>query len=129
MTRFPCVLAYQPSTPELRMIGAMVQQSICDALQHGEDRASFRGYRIEARRIDAVDGGNPFVTLTLSAEGGTGALDRLFMAVASRPKSGSACGICFSGAPAIASRCTESLVGCVSPFDARYASPESGQIS
>ncbi len=123
------VLLPQPGAPELRMLRAIAQQAIGDALRTGADHASFRGYRIEARRLHGGCGGNPLIELTLSAIGEVGFLDRAFIEVALRPQCGSACGICFSGAHVDTSRPTGSLAGCVSPFDARHASPESGQIS
>ena len=71
----------------------------------------------------------------LTADGGAELLDRVRIAVAFRSDPGSACRIDHSRAPAIAARRAESLAGCVSPVDARYASPfarksaETGQIS
>jgi hypothetical protein len=111
------------------MLGAVARQSICDAWQRGADRTAFHGYSIETRRIRRADDGHPLVVLTLRATGVGGVLDRLFIAVASHPIPGSAFHISFDWTHASASRRTESLVGCVSPFDARHASPESGQIS
>jgi hypothetical protein len=123
------MLVHQPGAPELRMLCAIAQQAIGDALHNGVDHASFGGYRIEARRMHGGCGGYPLIELTLSAIGSAGFLDRVFIEVALRPRCGSACGICFSGAYVDTSRPTGSLVGCVSPFDARHASPETGQIS
>ncbi len=120
---------YQPSAAELRMLSAVAQQAIVDAWRCGMERAWFRGYRIEARRLDGADGRSQFLVLTLGSVGGAGVLDRVFIEVAPRPNSGSACDLCFSRASAAASWRTESLAGCVSPVDARYASPETGQIS
>jgi hypothetical protein len=120
---------YQPSAAELRMLSVVAQQAIVDAWRCGIERAWFRGYRIEARRLDGVHGPSRFLVLTLSTVDTAGVLDRVLIEVAPRLNSGSACGIRFSRASADSARHTESLVGCVSPFDARYASPESGQIS
>ena len=111
------------------MLGAVVRQSIYDAWHRGADRTAFHGYCIETRRIGMADDGHPLLVLTLRSTGAVGLLDRLFIAVASHPIPGSAFHISFDWTRALASRRTESLVGCVSPFDARHALPESGQIS
>ena len=129
MTSTPASVGYQPSRPELRMLGAVARQSICDAWLRGADRTVFHGYSIETRRIGRAGDGCPLLVLTLRATGVGDVLDRLFIAVASHPIPGSAFHISFDWTHASASRRTESLVGCVSPFDARHASPESGQIS
>jgi hypothetical protein len=91
------MLVSQPGAPELRMLRAIAQQAIGDALRTGADHASFRGYRIEARRMSGGYGGNPLIELTLSAIGSADFLDRVFIEVALRPQCASACGICFSG--------------------------------
>ena len=111
------------------MLGAVARQSICDAWQRGADRTAFHGYCIETRRIGVAGEGHPLLVLTLRATGAAALLDRVVIAVASPPIPGSAFHINFDWTRASASRQTESLVGCVSPFDARHASPESGQIS
>jgi hypothetical protein len=111
------------------MLRAIAQHAIGDALRNGVDHASFRGYRIEARRMHGGCGGNPLIELTLSAIGSAGVLDRMFIEVALRPQCTSACGLFISGAHVDTPRPTGSLVGCVSPFDARHASPETGQMS
>ena len=94
----PTTIQRQPSEPELRMLGAVVRQSICDAWQCGEDRAAFRGYRIETRRIEACGHGHPLFVLTLSDASAGRVLYRLFIAVASHPIPGSALRISFDGA-------------------------------
>ena len=120
---------YQPSVAELRMLSVVAQQAIVDAWRCGMERAWFRGYRIEVRRLDGGHGPGRFLVLTLGSLDTAGVLDRVLIEVAPRSNSVSACGISFSRASADSARRTESLVGCVSPFDARQASPESGQIS
>ncbi len=120
---------YQPSAAELRMLSVVAQQAIVEAWRCGKERARFRGYRVEARRLDGVHGRSQFLVLTLGTVDTAGVLDRVLIEVAPRSNSGSACGISFWRASAATARRTKSLVGCVSPCDARYASPESGQIS
>ena len=120
---------YQPSAAELRMLSVVAQQAIVDAWRCCMERAWFRGYRIEARCLDGGHGPGRFLVLTLGSLDIAGALDRVLIEVAPCSNSVSACCIRFSRASADSARRTESLVGCVSPFDARYASPESGQIS
>ena len=120
---------YQPSVAELRMLSVVAQQAIVDAWRCGMERAWFRGYRIEVRRLDGGHGRSQLLVLTLDSVDTAGALDRVLIEVAPCSNSVSACGISFSRASADSARRTESLVGCVSPIDARQASPESGQIS
>ena len=121
--------AYQPSTAELRMLGAILFQSIRDAWQLGMDRTRFRGYCIEARRVDAADGGQPQLVLTLRVTGVSAVLDSLFIAVAPYPIPGTGCDIRLNCVRNFVPRRTESPVGCVSPIDARNASPETGHFS
>ncbi len=127
--------AYQPSTAELRMLGAILFQSIRDAWELGIDRTKFRGYCIEARRVDAADGGHPQLVLTLRVAGAPGVvgvsavLDRLFIAVAPYPIPGTGCDIRLKCVRNLSRRRTESPVGCISPIDARNASPETGHFS
>ena len=111
------------------MLGAVVRQSIFDAWQCGHDRAAFRGYWIETRRIEACGDGRLNFRLTLRIDGAVEVLDHLFIAVALQPAPGPALAISFDGVRILASHRTGSFVGCVSPFDARHASPETGQIS
>ena len=132
MTRTPPPLSYQPSNAELRMLGAILFQSIRDAWRCGKDRTTFRGYCIEARRIDAACGDHPRLMLTLRVTGVAGAagvLDRLFIAVAPYPIAGAGFDIRLQCVRTCVSRRAESPVGCVSPFDARHASPETGLVS
>ena len=84
----PTTIQRQPSEPELRMLGAVVRQSIFDAWQCGHDRAAFRGYWIETRRIEACGHGHPLLVLTFHATGSGSVLDRLFIAVALQPAPG-----------------------------------------
>ena len=127
--------AYQPSAAELRMLGAILFQSIRDAWELGIDRTRFRGYCIEARRLDAPDGGHPQLVLTLRVAGVAGVvgvsavLDRLFIAVAPYPVPGTGCDIRLNCVRSFVPPRTESPVGCVSPIDARNASPETGLFS
>ena len=111
------------------MLSVVAQQAIVNACRCGTERAWFRGYRIEARRLDGGHGPGRFLVLTLGAVDNAEVLDRVLIEVAPCSNSGSTCSISFSRASAAAVRRIDSLVGCVSPFDARYASPESGQIS
>ena len=135
MNAAPTTPAYQPSTAELRMLGAILFQSIRDAWEMGVDRTRFRGYSIEAWRIDAADGGHPQLVLTLRVAGaagvvgGSAVLDRLFIAVAPYPIPGTGCDIRLKCVRHLSPRRTESPVGCVSPIDARNASPETGHFS
>jgi hypothetical protein len=111
------------------MLRVLVDDALAAALRHGSERISFHGYCIEVRRLFAADTEVAAVDLALTADGGAELLDRVRIAVAFPSDPGSACRIDPLHAPAIAARRVESLAGCVSPVDARYASPETGQIS
>ena len=111
------------------MLRVLLQDAFADAALHGVEQLSFRGYRVEARRLTAAGADRTFIELTLVGCGGVELLDRVRIAVAFRPDAGSGCHIELLHAPATAARRAESLAGCVSPVDARYASPETGQIS
>lgn len=128
MTAAPASPAYQPSDSELRMLGAILFQSVRDAWELGMDRTRFRGYCIEARRIDAADGGHAQLLLTLRVTGAPGLLDHLFIAVAPYPIPGAGCDIRLQRMRHLSLR-TESPAGCVSPIDAHNASPETGHVS
>ena len=135
MTRESTSLSYQPTDIELRMLGAILFQSIRDAWQHGRDQVWFRGYCIEAVRVDGVvrtDGagaGHPLLMLKLRIAGVPGLLDRVFTAVAPYPVPGAGCDIRLQPVRSLPPRWAESPVGCVSPIDARNASPETGHFS
>jgi hypothetical protein len=121
--------AYQPASFELRMLGAIMFQCIRDAWRLGQDRVRFRGYCIEARRIDSDGATSPHLVLTLRVAGAPGVIDRMLIAVAPRLSSGTRCDIRMQVVRHRPLRRAESPVGCVSPIDARNASPETGQIS
>jgi len=129
VTRQSTSLAYQPSNAELRMLGAMLFQSIRDAWYRGRDRAAFRGYSVEAIRLDGVGIKHPMLMLTLRIAGMPDVLDRAFIAVAPYPIPGAGCDICLQPVRNLPPCCLESPVGCVSPIDVRNASPETGHIS
>ena len=126
MTRESAALAYQPSMADLRMLGAILFQSIRDARHDGRDRVTFRGYCVEAMRIDTAGDGHPLLRLTLRIAGAPGVLDRVFIAVAPYPIPGAGFDIRLQPVRDLSPPCTESPVGCVSPFDVRNASPETG---
>ena len=111
------------------MLRALVHDALAAALLHGFDRISFHGFCIEARCLPASGADPACMALTLTADGGAELLDRVRIAVALPSDPGSACRIDPLHAPAIAACQADSLAGCVSPVDARYASPETGQIS
>ena len=98
MTTTPKSVGYQPSGPEMRMLGAVARQSICAAWQRGEDRSAFHGYCIETKRIGRSGDGHPLLVLTLREASAGRVLYRLFIAVASHPIPGSALRISFDGA-------------------------------
>lgn len=133
MTATPVPLAfqptYQPASFELRMLGAILFQCIRDAWHRGQDRVLFCGYCIEAKRIDGGGKTRPHLVLTLRVAGAPGVLDHMFIAVAPYPIPGTRCDIRMRVVRQRPLRRGESPAGCVSPIDARNASPETGHIS
>lgn len=111
------------------MLCVLAREALAVATLHGAAQLSFRGYRVAARRICATGANEALVEITLAGNRGGEPLDRVRTAVASRSDAGSAWRIDSLHAPTTAVCATESLAGCVSPVDARYASPETGQIS
>jgi hypothetical protein len=111
------------------MLRVLAREALAIATLHGAAQLSFRGYRVAARRLGATGTDETLVEITLTANRGREPLDRVRIAVASRSDAGSAWRIDSLRAPVTAVCKTASLAGCVSPVDARYASPETGQIS
>jgi hypothetical protein len=111
------------------MLRVLAHAALADAVLHGAERLAFHGYRLEGRRLTDAGADRAIVELTLIGCDGVELLDRARIAVAFRSGAGSRCHNEPLHAPATAARRAESLAGCVSPIDARYASPETGQIS
>ncbi len=111
------------------MLCVLAREALAVATLHGAAQLSFRGYRVAATRLCAAGPDGAFVEITLAGNCGGEPLDRVRIAVAFRSDEGSASRIDPWLTPAIAAGQAESLAGCVSPVDARYASPETGQIS
>ena len=111
------------------MLCVLAREALAVATLHGAAQLSFRGYRVAATRLCAAGADGAFVEITLAGNCGGEPLDRVRIAVASRSDPRSACRVDFLHVPSMAACMTESLAGCVSPVDARYASPETGQIS
>jgi hypothetical protein len=111
------------------MLRVLAREALAVATLHGAALLSFRGYRIAARRLCACETNVALVEIKLAGCCGGDPLDRVRIAVASRSDAGSAWRIDSLHTPTTAVCTTESLAGCVSPVDARYASPETGQIS
>jgi hypothetical protein len=107
----------------------LVRDALARAALCGAAQLSFRGYRVDARRLRAAGADGALVEITLAVDDGGAPLDRVRIAVASRSDPRSACRVDSLHVPSMAACTTESLAGCVSPVDARYASPETGQIS
>ena len=111
------------------MLRVLAREALAFATLHGAAQLLFRGYRVAATRLCAAGADGAFVEITLAGNCGGEPLDRVRIAVAFRSDPGSASRIDHSHAPATVACQAESLAGCVSPIDARYASPETGQIS
>jgi hypothetical protein len=125
----PCLRDPHPSAAEWALLRVLAREAFAVAARSGAAQHSFRCYRIDARRLGAAGADGAFVEITLAVDGGGAPLDRVRIAVASRSDPRSACRVDFLHAPSMAACTTESLAGCVSPVDARYASPKTGQIS
>ena len=111
------------------MLRVLAREALAVATLHGAAQLSFRGYRVAATRLCTAGTDGAFVEITLAVNRGDELLDRVRIAVAFRSDEGSASRIDPLHALPVAPRRAESLAGCVSPVDARYASPETGQIS
>ncbi len=111
------------------MLNVLAREALAAAVLHDAAQLSFRGYRIDARRLGTTGADEAIVEITLARSRGGEPFDRVRIAVASRSDAGSAWRTDSLHTPGTAVCTTESLAGCVSPVDARYASPETGQIS
>lgn len=111
------------------MLRALFEEVLMRAALHGFERVSFHGYRIEGRSLRAAGARHARVMLTLDDEDGATLLDAVRIAVARPSRPGSACVIPHPRAPMLAALEAQFLAGCVSPEDARHASPETGPIS
>ena len=111
------------------MLCALAHAAIGEAAQHGKECVSFRGYRIDVNRVRDDGGAGTLIEVTLSAVSSAAVLDHVLIEVARHAHLRSACRIEPPATGPPASRWTVFLAGCVSPIDARYASPETGQIS
>lgn len=111
------------------MLCVLAREALAVATLHGVAQLSFRGYRVAATRLCTAGTDGAFVEITLAGNRGGEPLDRVRIAVAFRSDPGSACRTDPLHALPVDARQAESLAGCVSPVDARYASPETGQIS
>jgi len=126
MADFP---ARHPDSHECRMMRALFDEVLRTAALHGFERVSFHGYRIEGRSLYVAGARHARVMLTLHADDGSALHDAARIAVALPSRLRSACVISHPRAPVLAALEAESLAGCVSPVDARHASPETGPIS
>ena len=129
MTNAPCARAPHPSAAEWALLRVLVREALAVAALSGAAQLSFRGYRIDARRLRAAGADGALVEITLAVDDNNAPLDRVHIAIAHRSDPRSACRVDFLHVPLMTACTTESLAGCVSPVDARYASPETGQIS
>lgn len=94
--------ATQPDDAELKMLGALLFQCIRQAWLTGVEQARFRGYCVEARRIDCADGAHPRLVLTLWVLAAVPQMqDRLFLAVAPYPVPGAGCDIRLERVPLV----------------------------
>jgi hypothetical protein len=118
-----------PSAAEWRMLRALAHAAIAEAVSGRPTRVSFHGYCIEARITSWAGDRQAFVDLALGGIGSDESLDRVRIAIADRNALQSAWRIHSLYALARVACQSSFLAGCVSPVDARHASPETGHIS
>ena len=65
-----------PSSEELRMVRAIAQLALLEAARHGEYRATFRGFGVQAVRQCSPSGAQPFLAVILSVSFGKTLIER-----------------------------------------------------
>ena len=65
-----------PSAEELRMVRAIAALALLKAARHGEDHASFRGFRVQALRVLAPQGAVGTVQVNVAVTLGGHLVDR-----------------------------------------------------
>ncbi len=118
-------LGRQPSAAEWRMLRAIMRDAMSAARHKGQETVEFRGFRLVARQMAWFD--DDCIGLAISCQGGAQA--RLRSAVARLSGRLSPWPDAEPTVPFLACCRCDFLAGCVSPIDARNASPRSGQIS
>lgn len=69
-----------PSAEELRMVQAIALLALVEAARHGEYRATFRGFRVQALRQCPALGADAFVEVNLCVSLGETVIERSLMA-------------------------------------------------
>ncbi len=65
-----------PSTEELRMVRAIALLALLEAARHGEYRATFHGFRVQALRQCSAPGADVFVEVNLCMSLGKTVVER-----------------------------------------------------
>lgn len=65
-----------PSTEELRMVRAIALLALLEAARHGEYRATFHGFRVQALRQCSAPGADVFVEVNLCVSLGKTVVER-----------------------------------------------------
>ena len=69
-----------PSAEELRMVRAIATLALVEAARHGEYRATFRGFRVQALRQCPAPGADAFVEVSLRVSLGETVIERSLLA-------------------------------------------------
>ena len=64
-----------PRSEELRMVRAIALLALREAVRHGEYRATFHGFRVQALRKCSAPGSEPFVNVYLRVSFGKAAVE------------------------------------------------------
>lgn len=75
-TRPAGALVRFPSTEELRMVRAIALLALLEAARHGEYRATFHGFRVQALRQCSAPGADAFVEVNLCVSLGKTVVER-----------------------------------------------------
>jgi hypothetical protein len=71
-----------PGAEELRMVRAIALLALLEAARHGEYRATFRGFRVQALRQRPAPDGDVFVEVNLCVSLGRAVIERSVLATA-----------------------------------------------
>lgn len=69
-----------PSAEELRMVRAIALLALLEAARHGEYRATFRGFRVQALRRRPTPDADAFVEVNLCVSLGRAVIERSVLA-------------------------------------------------
>jgi len=76
-----------PNAEEMRMVRAIALLALLEALRHGEYRATFHGFRVEAHRRPGHDNAKPTVEVSLTVRLAGHVVERSELAIDTMPSS------------------------------------------